>query len=372
MRFFFCGDIVISGSYESICDTSMRDKISSCDYAVCNFEAPIVTELKATKIKKVGPHIKQSANAVDLCANAGFNIFSLANNHIYDYGHEGVKNTISKIINSGSDFIGIDFDFESIYKERIFEKDLVKVGLISAAESEFGSNDGSNYGYAYINSPEIDERVKEVSKLVDCLIVFSHAGVEKVDLPLPEWRERYRQLCNKGADYVIGHHPHVPQGYEKYNNSTIFYSLGNFFFDTAGYGDEDSHSFSIIIDINKDESKVETVFHCQKRSKTQLVSEAVSDVNLDSLNKKLVLDYEVSVSKMVASLFVERYLPYYKYSLLGLPEPFNIISFGKVVLKWLFRKKSTKTHRDLLLYHNINIDSHRYVVQRYLKDKHGI
>ena len=63
------------------------------------------------------------------------------------------------------------------------------------------------------------------------LIVQVHAGVELLDVPIPEWRAKYRQLIDLGADVVIAHHPHVMQGIEEYKGKLICYSLGNFYFD---------------------------------------------------------------------------------------------------------------------------------------------
>ena len=55
-----------------------------------------------------------------------------------------------------------------------------------------------------------------------------HAGLEKVNYPLPEFREQYKRFIDYGADAIIAHHPHVVQGWEYYNNKLIAYSLGNF------------------------------------------------------------------------------------------------------------------------------------------------
>lgn len=59
----------------------------------------------------------------------------------------------------------------------------------------------------------------------------AHAGIEEIDAPLPEWREKYKFFIDCGADCVIGTHPHVPQGWEEYKGKPIFYSLGDFYFD---------------------------------------------------------------------------------------------------------------------------------------------
>ena len=59
---------------------------------------------------------------------------------------------------------------------------------------------------------------------------MAHAGVENINIPIPEWRDIYKSFVDFGADVIIGTHPHVPQGWETYNDKPIFYSLGNFCF----------------------------------------------------------------------------------------------------------------------------------------------
>ena len=62
--------------------------------------------------------------------------------------------------------------------------------------------------------------------------VLPHNGIEYIDVPLPETIARYRDFVDYGADGVIGSHPHCPQGWEEYKGKPIFYSLGNFFFNS--------------------------------------------------------------------------------------------------------------------------------------------
>lgn len=72
--------------------------------------------------------------------------------------------------------------------------------------------DESRSGYVWINHPLVNKRVIDIKSKVDILIMIVHAGAEDVPLPLPEWRSRYKKLCDLGADVIIRHHPHVPQG----------------------------------------------------------------------------------------------------------------------------------------------------------------
>jgi hypothetical protein len=91
-------------------------------------------------------------------------------------------------------------------------------------------------GCAYINDLRVNHDIIEAKKTVDYLFVLPHDGIEYIDVPLPETIARYRDFIDYGADGVIGTHPHCPQGWEEYKGKPIFYSLGNFLFNSKeGY-----------------------------------------------------------------------------------------------------------------------------------------
>ena len=78
----------------------------------------------------------------------------------------------------------------------------------------------------------IAEKIKEVKNKCRWCVMVVHGGEEFTSLPSPYTRERYLKYLEMGADIVVSHHPHVPMNYEKVGEKIIFYSLGNFIFDT--------------------------------------------------------------------------------------------------------------------------------------------
>lgn len=78
----------------------------------------------------------------------------------------------------------------------------------------------------------IQDVIDRIKRNCRWCIVVSHGGEEFTSLPSPYTRERYHAYLNMGADIVVCHHPHVPMNYEIVSNKVIFYSLGNFIFDT--------------------------------------------------------------------------------------------------------------------------------------------
>jgi len=245
-----CGDIVISSEIDKIISDELKKIITSSDISICNFEAPIKSN--GFPIPKAGPHVYQSKSAIKTIKNCGFDILSLANNHIFDYGEIGLKDTLCEITRNDLDYIGAGLSFSEAYKITIIKIGDIKIGFLAFCESEFGAlmEDEGRGGYAWINHQYVNEIVRKSKQKVDILMVIAHAGPEEVPLPLPEWRMRYQELCDFGADVIIGHHPHVPQGWEKYNKSIIFYSLGNFYFDWGGFKTKEDTSYSVLLKID--------------------------------------------------------------------------------------------------------------------------
>ena len=125
--------------------------------------------------------------------------------------------------------------WEDAYKPMILDVCDKKIALIGLTHCEFGTltdrwTQRDKYGAAWINHVDVDSIIVETRKKVDFLFVFAHAGVEHIEQPLPEWRDRYRSFIDLGCDAVIASHPHIVQGWEIYNGHPIVYSLGNFYF----------------------------------------------------------------------------------------------------------------------------------------------
>jgi len=90
------------------------------------------------------------------------------------------------------------------------------------------------------------------------------------------------------VDCVVGSHPHVPQGYEKYNGKYIFYSLGNFYFPKYNAITKKEYGYSIILDFELGRDlKYEIVFHVRQELMLKRISENESPISLKVLNKKL-------------------------------------------------------------------------------------
>lgn len=230
VKILFAGDIFIGEKDNLVIRDDIKRIIKDSNIVSCNFEGPIETK-KAKPILKAGPNLKQRENASKQIIEQGFNLINLSNNHIMDYGNSALKNTLKKFSNQVC--IGAGLNFKEAYDLKTITIKGLKIGFLSFSEWGFGvinpENENSS-GFAWINHPKTNRIIGESKKKVDFLITQIHAGEENLYIPQPEWKKRYKEVINLGADLIIGHHPHVPQPVEIYKGKIIVYSLGNFYF----------------------------------------------------------------------------------------------------------------------------------------------
>ena len=232
VRIFFAGDFCSKPSTSLITvSDELRDLIRSCDIRIVNFEVPLKPDKDLSDIGY--ERFYQNDDAPDFLKSVGFNLFPMANNHMFDWGDDGFLKT-KHVFGDMSFGSG---NYEEAYRTKIVEVNGVKIGFMALTYAAFFgvfddalSHDG--LGCAYINDLRVNHDIIEAKTNVDFLIVLPHDGIEYIDVPLPETIARYRDFIDYGADAVMGTHPHCPQGWEMYKGSPIFYSLGNFFFNS--------------------------------------------------------------------------------------------------------------------------------------------
>ena len=232
IKLFFAGDFCSKPSTSRITvSDELKNLIQSCDLKVVNFEVPLKPDVKLTSQKR--ERFFQNDDAADFLRSLGFNLFSQANNHAFDWGDEGFKKTKAAL---GDVAFGAG-TYEEAYKVKVVEVQGVKIGFLALSFAAYTGvfDDVTNHeglGCAYINDLRVNHDIIEAKKQVDYLFILPHDGIEYIDVPMPETIARYRDFIDYGADGVIAAHPHCPQGWEEYKGKPIFYSLGNFLFNS--------------------------------------------------------------------------------------------------------------------------------------------
>lgn len=207
----------------------LESTIRDADLAITNLECPLTNA--ANPIQKSGPAIKSSPDAVNALSFAGFHLVTLANNHILDYGAQGLTDTINVCKEANIDYVGAGNNVEEARRPFCFSKDGKKVAIINIAENEFGNTTGNYPGGNPLNLVDNYYDIKTAKENADFLIVIFHGGREHYQLPSPRIQQLFRYFIDIGADVVVSHHTHCYSGYERYNDKLIFYGLGNFIFD---------------------------------------------------------------------------------------------------------------------------------------------
>jgi hypothetical protein len=206
----------------------IKSLMPEADIKLFNLEGVLIDGGKPAK--KIGKayHFAIPTRYGKFIKEMGFNVASLNNNHILDFGWEGLMNTIRVLDSNGIKWAGPKGGFGEFFfgGKRIC---VVAFGFIN-----------SDKFYSILNLAEAKKVVGELKRNHDILIVSFHGGREgyertfnKMELFLNEKRGNLVSFCraviDAGADLVIGHGPHLPRALELYKGKLIAYSLGNFF-----------------------------------------------------------------------------------------------------------------------------------------------
>ena len=201
------------------------------------------------------PRFSTPSEFGDAMIDAGFNMVSLATNHTYDKGENGVLNFYN-YFKDKKDIVynGIADSFESRNNFIIGEKNNITYSMLSYTTSTNGLNapSGKEYLVNVYDKEQVKEDILALRDKVDVLIVAMHWGVEYASEPNNSQIEIAEYLADLGVDIIIGTHPHVLQPITKIDDTIVMYSLGNFI--SNQYGTDDYNKligFMATLDITK-------------------------------------------------------------------------------------------------------------------------
>lgn len=214
---------------ENLLDAEIVRFLNSADHTVVNVEGAI--SAGTTRTDKPLVHANP-AGCVHWLKKINGDIWSLANNHSMDSGYDGFEGTMAAAKTCGVQTVGIGANLEEAKRPVVIARE---GGIAIIALTYFRQNraDDATPGCLIAEDEDLVRQVIQDAKSRNrwCIVV-SHVGQEFSSMPMPFLRKRYLRYLSYGADIIIGHHSHVVQSYEKVGEKTIFYSLGNFVFDT--------------------------------------------------------------------------------------------------------------------------------------------
>lgn len=239
LRLAAVGDVMLGGSAASemaklgyaypFADVS--EVLHSAQIVFANLEGPL-TDVGEAELDKRYVFRSPPAKVAPALAAAGINVVSLANNHILDYGVEGLKSTLAALAAAGIRHAGAGFDLQQAREPAIMQAGGHTVALLAYSltfpESFWAGAERA--GAAFGHERYVRADVARARERADIVVVSFHWGREATT-ELREYQPRLAHAAiDAGATVVLGHHPHILQGIERYKDGIIFYSLGNFAF----------------------------------------------------------------------------------------------------------------------------------------------
>ena len=240
MKIIFCGDFVPGGvlHYQERCvDSVLSDYIAGFDLRICTLECAMGTGIPYDDAKK------KTTNAIVYSTNEdfrhindlGFNIVSLANNHITDLGREGLYNTIKLLDQNGILHFGAGANIDEAKRPLVITLGGLRIAFIGCLfkgvpPTIFHAADINDYGVYQTDIETIIEDIKSAKENYDRVILMPHWAQEYNYMPPVYCYDYAKRMIDAGADAIIGSHPHIVNPHLTYKGKDIYFSLGNFLF----------------------------------------------------------------------------------------------------------------------------------------------
>lgn len=220
---------------------NVKDIFTADDLTVANMEGTLTT---SNDRQQKTFAFKGDPSYTEILTRGSVEATNLANNHSHDYGDQSYEDTIQYLEAAGITTFGYD-------RTAVMDVKGIKVGLIGIYELKDGLG----------RQQQVIDTIQEVKDQgAQVIIVSFHWGTEKSNIPDDIQKTLAHLAVDQGADLVVGHHPHVLQGIEKYQGKNIVYSLGNFCFGgNSAPSDMDSMIFQQTFTISNDGVKADNV-----------------------------------------------------------------------------------------------------------------
>lgn len=223
----FIYDIIENGNYHLLYN-DILPLIKSSDISITNLERPLIED--GIPLDKTGPNLKAPIKCIEALKYAGFDMVTIANNHILDYGPEGLFSTMNVCDQYHIKHIGAGANLEEARRIQYFDLKGRRIAFINCCENEWSTTNGEEPGCNPLNEVDVYYQIEDAKTNANFVILIIHGGHETYEYPSPRMKKLYRWFVDLGVDAVIGHHTHCFSGYEIYKEKPIVYSLGNFIF----------------------------------------------------------------------------------------------------------------------------------------------
>lgn len=290
---------------EELLSEEVRNFLKSANHVVVNVEGPLMDVTLTPEKDGVAQLLhSMSSEVAPFLTGIGADIWSLNNNHIMDAGPEGLKSTLDLASFYGVQTLGVGMDIKDARKPVILNEaggiGMICVGYERACRA---AGDGIPGCYRWNDYDAIKESIANIRSQCRWCVIVVHGGEEFTPLPSPYTREKYLKYLEMGADIVVCHHPHVPMNYETVGDKTIFYSLGNFIFDTDYQRSQHYTEQGIVLKLKFTENdySLEAMGIKVVRGEEKIVKAPLPDIFEDVDEKEFELLSPLSVKAFIAA-----------------------------------------------------------------------
>jgi len=235
-------EVVIAGDWAPIRDFAdiidsdaeavygdLLPRLREADLRIVNLECPLAD--CGTPMVKSGTVLRGNPGHIKGLTAVPFEAAALGNNHVFDYGVAAFEQTCDLLAAHRIRHLGAGLSAKAAWKPLVMDIRGLRIGIVNFSEGEdLTAARADRPGVAGWEIERVAAIITELRPLVDGLIAICHGGLEYIPFPPPYVAEALQRVAAAGADLVIGHHPHVPQGVAIHGGVPICYSLGNFVF----------------------------------------------------------------------------------------------------------------------------------------------
>lgn len=260
------------------------------DYNIVNLESPLCCPNGL--INKSGAAFSGEVEHIEALKAVNFNAVVCANNHTFDSGWEGFDITRTLLKKNNIACVGAGENIAEARRELAFEIKGIKFALFAISEGEdmLGAKENS-YGVRPWEVEKLAEEIRSARSKYDIILLSAHCGLEYQPYPSFYVYEAFKLWAEAGADMIIGHHPHVPQGMTYFGKTPAYFSLGNFVFYQPVKFFHRKNGYFLEIEAGKNGIKSHNI-----------VPYHIEEKNLRLLNAEEKADFEKLFAKLSAPL----------------------------------------------------------------------
>jgi len=229
VKLLFGGDLYAGQDRISVGE-DIRALAQEAGLVSVNLECPLTNRGEARPGKVL--NLRSRPDCVALLESLCVDVVSLANNHVCDWEDEGLFQTLEILASHDIRSVGAGRNRQEADSVVRLENNGLTIAFAAYGDESIGTPPAQENrpGCAIIDPDRMCRRVSELSQETNIVVVHAHWGGTHYHYPMPRHVQLGHELIDAGATLVVGHHPHVIQGYEQRGRGAIFYSLGNFLF----------------------------------------------------------------------------------------------------------------------------------------------